>query len=231
MPIGIKDNLSQEGVSVMRHELLNPREIEILRYIVSEARTKGYPPSVREIAKATGLRSTSTVHGYLAKLEQKGFIRKDPSKPRAIEILDAAYRYVPDAAKEARFVRNLVQVPVVGRVTAGSPILAVENVEEYFPLPTHFVGSSEEVFMLKVRGDSMIGAGIFDGDFVIVRQQRSADQGDIVVALLEDEATVKRFYKEAGRIRLQPENPTLSPIYADDVTILGKVVGLVRRFQ
>lgn len=228
---GVKDNLSQEGVSVMMHELLNQREIDILRYIVGEARKKGYPPSVREIAKATGLRSTSTVHGYLSRLEQKGFIRKDPSKPRAIEILDAAYKYVPEAAKETRLARNLIQVPVVGHVTAGSPILAVENIEEYFPLPTHFVGSSEDVFMLRVRGDSMIGAGILDGDYVIVRQQRSADPGDIVVALLEDEATVKRFYKEAGRIRLQPENPALSPIYADDVTILGKVVGLVRRFQ
>lgn len=199
---------------------LTPRQAEIFRFIKSEVLKKGYPPSVREIGQAVGLSSSSTVHGHLGKLEEKGYIRRDPTKPRAIELV-----HDRDVVR-----KEIVNVPIVGRVTAGEPILAVENIEDFFPMPRDFA-NYEEVFMLKVRGDSMIGAGILDGDYVVVRQQSHAENGDIVVALLEDEATVKRFFREADHIRLQPENPSLAPIRSTDVQILGKVVGVFRKVR
>ena len=199
---------------------LSDQQEKILAYIKQNVRTKGYPPSVREIGKAVGLSSSSTVHAHLAKIESLGFIRRDPTKPRAIEIMDDE-----DWRK-----KSVIPVPHVGRVTAGQPILAVENIEETYPLPAELVGPDDNLFMLDVSGDSMINAGILDGDYILVRETKTAKNGDIVVALVdEEEATVKRFYKENGRYRLQPENDTLTPIYADKVDIVGKVVGLFRR--
>lgn len=200
-------------------KLLGKRQEEILRFIREEVKKKGYPPSVREIGDAVGLSSSSTVHGHLNKLEEKGFIRRDPTKPRAIELLDGSRAVVS------------FSVPVLGRVTAGQPILAVENIEEYFPLPKDFSSTPEDVFMLRVSGDSMIEAGILSRDYVIVRKQAAAANGDIVVAMVDDEATVKRFFKETGHIRLQPENQAMSPIIVEDAQILGKVIGVVRRLQ
>jgi len=197
-----------------------------MEYIISEVQQKGYPPSVREIGEAVGLSSSSTVHAHLAKLEQLGYIRRNPTKPRAIEILIGGV--VNDLPN---YHHQLVQVPIVGTVTAGAPILADQNIEEYFPLPRDYTRTDED-FMLKIKGDSMINAGIFDGDLVIVSRQNSGiANGDIVVALLEDEATVKRFYREKNQIRLQPENEKYEPIYATEVRILGKVIGLVRKFH
>jgi len=203
---------------------LSNRQQAILEFIRSEVREKGYPPSVREIGEAVGLASSSTVHGHLDRLEKKGFIRRDPTKPRAIELLGDE--------DEIQMVRLAVaRVPLVGKVTAGMPITAVENVEEYFPLPSHMV-RDDEVFMLSVVGESMIEAGILDGDYVIVRQQQTASNGDIVVAMTEDdEATVKTFYKERDHIRLQPENPTMEPLRYNHVTVLGKVIGLFREIH
>ncbi|SIQ41850.1 repressor LexA [Paenibacillus sp. RU4T] len=196
------------------------RQQAILDFIKNEVRDKGYPPSVREIGEAVGLASSSTVHGHLDRLEKKGLIRRDPTKPRAIEILDG------DDAAMLPFPVSISRVPVVGKVTAGVPIMATENIEEYFPLPADYVGD-HEVFMLSVVGESMIEAGIHNGDYVIVRQQPSASNGDIVVAMTEDdEATVKTFYKERDHIRLQPENASMEPIRLKNVTILGKVIGL-----
>ncbi|HWI54617.1 MAG TPA: transcriptional repressor LexA, partial [Desulfobacteria bacterium] len=185
------------------YEDLNPRQVQILEFIRTEIKQKGYPPAVREIGEAVGLSSSSTVHSHLNILEERGYIRRDPTKPRAIEVLIGNEE--PISKKE------MINVPVVGRVTAGQPILAVENVEDTFPLPMDFV-RNENVFMLRVRGESMIEAGILDDDFVLVRQQSTARNGDIVVALLEDEATVKRFFKEREHIRLQPENQYMDPI-------------------
>lgn len=199
---------------------LTKRQNEILEYIKTEVRGKGYPPSVREIGQAVGLNSSATVHSHLARLEAKGYIRRDPTKPRAIEITDGS------AMVEVS--TSTVSIPVLGRVTAGEPILAVENIEDYFTLPAHMVPRGD-IFMLNVKGDSMIEAGIHDRDMVIVRKQETARNGEVVVALLNDEATVKTFYREVGRIRLQPENSALKPIYASEVAILGKVVGLYRR--
>lgn len=199
---------------------LSAKQRQILEYMKQEVREKGYPPSVREICEAVGLKSTSTVHGHLSRLEKKGLIRRDPTKPRAIEILDEDYA-LPE--------KELVQVPIIGNITAGSPILAVENIEDTFPIPVEYV-HNDKVFMLKVRGESMIGAGIFDKDLILVRQQSTASNGDIVVALIEDYATVKTFYKEKDYVRLQPENPSMTPIMVRDVTILGKVIGLFRKF-
>ncbi|MHB8075953.1 transcriptional repressor LexA [Desulfosporosinus fructosivorans] len=201
---------------------LSLRQTNILEFIKQEIRKKGYPPAVREIGEAVGLLSSSTVHGHLQTLEDKGYIRRDPTKPRAIEILDSSSDIL-EAAK-------VVHIPVIGRVTAGQPILAVENIEGTFPLPADLV-RQDNVFMLKVQGESMINAGILDGDFIIVRQQNEARNGEIVVALIGDEATVKRFYKERTLIRLQPENPAMEPIYSQDVSILGKVVGVFRTLQ
>ncbi|WP_428908280.1 transcriptional repressor LexA [Niallia sp. Krafla_26] len=203
---------------------LSKRQQDILDFIKSEVRLKGYPPSVREIGEAVGLASSSTVHGHLARLESKGLIRRDPTKPRAIEVLDHEQSDIPQP--------NVINVPVVGKVTAGQPITAIENVEEYFPLPENIAPSDEHVFMLEVMGESMIEAGILDGDYVIVRQQSSANNGDIVVAMTEDdEATVKRFFKESDFFRLQPENSTMEPIILRNVSILGKVIGVYRHIH
>jgi len=204
---------------------ISNRQQAILEFIKREVREKGYPPSVREIGEAVGLASSSTVHGHLDRLEKKGLIRRDPTKPRAIEVLD------DEDEEQLPFPLAITRVPVVGKVTAGVPITATENIEEYFPLPAHFTGD-HEVFMLTVKGDSMIEAGIHDGDYVIVRQQQTAQNGDIVVAMTEDdEATVKTFYKERDHIRLQPENSTMEPIRLKHVTILGKVIGLFRSIR
>jgi repressor LexA len=204
---------------------LSKRQEDILAFIKEEVRSKGYPPSVREIGEAVGLASSSTVHGHLARLESKGLIRRDPTKPRAIEILDfTATTTIPT--------QNVINVPIIGKVTAGLPITAIENVEEYFPLPLSFAPADENVFMLEIMGDSMIEAGILDGDYVVVKQQRTANNGDIVVAMTEeDEATVKRFFKEKDHFRLQPENSTLAPIILQSVTILGKVIGVYRHIH
>jgi repressor LexA len=203
---------------------LSSRQKEILEFIKEEVNKRGYPPSVREIGEAVGLASSSTVHGHLSRLEKKGYIRRDPTKPRAIEILGEEEQF--SARKEAD--SGTIQVPIIGKVTAGQPITAIENVEEYFPLPDTLVGN-EQVFILVVQGDSMIDAGIFDGDKVIVRSQNTAINGEIVVAMTdEDEATVKRFYKEKDHFRLQPENESLEPIILQHVTILGKVIGVFR---
>jgi len=201
---------------------LSERQTRILEFIKEELRKKGYPPAVREIGEAVGLLSSSTVHGHLQTLEDKGYIRRDPTKPRAIEILDSS----SDTLES----KKVIHIPIIGRVTAGQPILAVENIEGTFPLPDDLV-RQDNVFMLRVQGESMIGAGILDGDFIIVRQQNEARNGEIVVALIGEEATVKRFFKERTLIRLQPENSAMEPIYSQDVSILGKVVGVYRTLQ
>lgn len=214
---GAKQNCDE--VDIMAK--LSKRQQAILDFIKHEVKTKGYPPSVREIGQAVGLASSSTVHGHLARLESKGLIRRDPTKPRAIEILDH---------DEEIPAQNVVNVPIVGKVTAGIPITAVENIEEYFPLPEHLVPSDESVYMLEIEGDSMVDAGILNGDYVIVRSQQTASNGDIVVAMTdENEATVKRFFKEKDYFRLQPENQTMEPIILKNVTILGVVIGLYRQ--
>ena len=205
-------------------EKLSQKQFEILEYMKKAVREKGYPPSVREICDAVGLKSTSTVHGHLERLERKGYIRRDPAKPRAIEIFSDN-----DSGNSDGSSRELIEVPIVGTVTAGIPILATENIEDTFPIPSDYAPNGN-IFMLRVKGDSMINAGIFNKDLIMVRQQNTADNGDIVVALIEDFATVKTYYKENGYIRLQPENPTMSPIIVRDVSILGKVVGLYRQF-
>jgi len=197
---------------------LSERQLEILAIIKKEIAMKGYPPSVREIGEAVGLTSSSTVHNHLNILEQKGYIRRDPTKPRAIEVLDSSSDYGS---------RKIVHVPIVGQVTAGEPILAVENIEDSFPIPYDMV-KSDSVFMLRVHGESMIEAGILDDDLILVRQQQTANNGEIVVALIEDGATVKRFFKEKNLIRLQPENQYMDPIYTQNVSILGKVIGVFR---
>jgi len=200
-------------------ENASQREAEIIRYIKHSIQSRGYPPSVREIGEAVGLKSSSTVHNYLCRLEEKGLLRRDPTKPRAMEILD----------DDKDSFREMIMVPILGRVAAGTPLLAVENMEDMFPMPADFAGRGE-FFMLRVKGNSMVEAGILEGDLVLVRQQPSVNNGDIAVALLDDEATIKRFFREDGHIRLQPENYQLSPIIVDDVTVLGKVTGLVRKF-
>lgn len=192
-------------------------QAKILAYIEKATLQKGYPPSVREICEATGLKSTSTVHGHLIRLEKKGLLYRDSMKPRAISV----------PADHQAYRTDMIQVPLVGRVTAGVPITATENIEDYLFLPQAMIGSGEH-FILSVRGESMIEAGILDGDYVIVRKQNTADNGDIVIAMIDDEATVKRFYKENGVFRLQPENSTMEPIIVDELTILGKVVSLYR---
>lgn len=203
---------------------ISTRQQAILEFIKNEVKDKGYPPSVREIGEAVGLASSSTVHGHLERLEKKGLIRRDPTKPRAIEILDGT-------TGDGAFAVSVSRVPLIGRVTAGVPITATENIEDYFPLPTHVVGD-HNVFMLSVLGESMIDAGIRNGDYVIVRQQQTANNGEIVVAMTEDdEATVKTFYKEKDHIRLQPENPTMEPLRLKNVSILGKVIGVFRNIH
>lgn len=203
------------------YEDLTQKQIEILLYIKNEVQRQGYPPAVRDICKGVGLKSTSTVHSHLEKLEAKGYIRKDPTKPRAIEILDKNDDFLLAHKKT-------VDIPIVGKVTAGSPILAMENIEDTYPVPLELV-EGHDVFMLKVQGESMIEAGILDGDLVLVKEQKTARNGEIVVALLGEEATIKRFYKEKDQFRLQPENQFMTPIYAKEVGILGKVIGLYRK--
>ena len=197
---------------------ISKKQSEILEYIKSEILSKGYPPAVREICEAVDLKSTSSVHSHLETLEKNGYIRRDPTKPRAIEILDDDFNLTR---------REVVNVPIVGHVAAGEPILATKNIENYFPIPVEYM-PNEETFMLKVKGESMINAGIFNGDNVLVKKQPNADNGDIVVALVDDSATVKTFYKEDGYYRLQPENDTMDPIIVKECSILGKVFGVFR---
>ncbi len=205
---------------------LTERQNEILSFIIREIREKGYPPSVREIGKAVGLKSPASVHNHLKSLERFNYIRRDPSKPRAIEVL-----YDPNKGEE-QFDKELIHLPLVGKVTAGEPILAEENIEDYFPLPADYLTSNgKELFMLKVKGESMIEAGIHDEDYVIAQKQNYASNGQIVIALINDDATVKRFFKEENQIRLQPENEAYQPIVVPEVKILGKVVGLYRNFE
>ena len=205
----------------MAREQLSDKQQQILEFIKRRILDKGYPPAVREICEAVNLRSTSSVHSHLETLERKGSIHRDPTKPRAIEIID-------DDFNLAR--REIINIPVVGTVTAGEPILAVQNIEDYFPMLPDRI-SNKNTFMLHVRGESMINAGIFDGDLVIVEQQSTAENGDIVVAMIEDSATVKTFYKEDGYYRLQPENDSMEPIIVNEVSIIGKVVGLYRSMK
>lgn len=200
-------------------EKIGKKQHEILAYMKSEILSKGYPPSVREICAAVGLKSTSTVHGHLERLEKKGLIRRDPTKPRAIEILD-------DEFSVQR--REMVNVPIVGKVAAGSPILATENIEDYFPFPASFV-PNKDLFMLRVKGDSMINVGIYENDLLLVQKQSVAKNGDTVVALIDDSSTVKTFYREADHIRLQPENDSMEPIILESVIIIGIVIGLYRQ--
>ena len=197
---------------------ITAKQKEILEYIKATILKKGYPPTVREICEAVRLKSTSSVHSHLETLEQNGYIRRDPTKPRAMEILDDTFALTR---------REMVQIPIIGTVAAGQPILAEENIEDYFPVPAEMLPNSE-IFMLRIKGESMINAGIFDGDRVIVQQTSVAQNGDIVVALIDDSATVKRFYKEDGHYRLQPENDTMEPIIVPNLDILGKVIGLFR---
>lgn len=204
------------------YEDLSARQISIMNHIKKEVRTKGYPPSVREIGAAVGLSSSSTVHGHLNVLEEKGYIRRDPSKPRAIEIIDS---------DSYHFSKEIINIPLLGKITAGQPILAVENIEGSFPMSLDFIGAKNDLFMLNVSGDSMIESGIYDGDYVIVERTDTAQNGDIVAALIDEEATIKRFFKENGFIRLQPENRFLSPIIVEEAKIIGHVVGLFRRIK
>ena len=197
---------------------ITPKQQEILDYIKSQILERGFPPAVRDICEAVHLKSTSSVHSHLETLEKNGYIRRDPTKPRAIEIMDDTFNLNR---------REMVNVPILGNVAAGEPLFAEENIEDYFPIPAEMVPNSE-VFMLHVRGESMINVGILDGDNVLVQQQSTAKDGEMVVALVEDSATVKTFYKEDGYIRLQPENDTMEPIIVPDCQILGKVFGIFR---
>jgi len=208
---------------------LNKREKAILKFIEKEVMTNGYPPSVREIGKAVGLKSTATVHGYIAKLEEKGYIKKEQQKGRTLKLLKGGM--VNQQKLDDKPVYNgkeMVEVPVIGKITAGEPILAFENVTDTFPIPLDFVGNSES-FMLVVRGESMIEAGILSGDYILVRKQNTVENGQIAVALIGEEATVKTFYKEKDHIRLQPENSTMDPIIVPNCEILGKVIGVFRK--
>ncbi len=209
---------------------LNRREKTILKFIEKSVEENGYAPSVREIGKAVGLKSTATVHGYLTRLQDEGFIKKQNNKGRTLKLLKNSSGETVEKTpqKDYYLEKELVDVPLVGKITAGEPILAVENITDTFPIPIDFVGNSES-FMLTVRGESMIEAGILDGDYILVRKQENAINGEIVVALIEDEATVKTFYKEKDYIRLQPENSTMDPIIVSDCKILGKVIGVFRK--
>lgn len=206
----------------MKQGKISAKQLEILEYIKSQIFEKGYPPAVRDICEAVNLKSTSSVHSHLATLERNGYIRRDPTKPRAIEILDNNFQAIRRSGCE------VASVPVVGRVAAGEPILAVQNIESYFPIPMDIL-ANKETFMLVVKGQSMINTGILDGDYILVESQSTAENGDIVVALVEDSATVKRFFKEDDHYRLQPENDYMEPIIVDKVDIVGKVIGLFRK--
>ncbi|MCI9491841.1 MAG: transcriptional repressor LexA [Lachnospiraceae bacterium] len=205
----------------MAYGKISDKQKEILEYIKSEILNRGYPPAVRDICEAVHLKSTSSVHSHLETLEKNGYIRRDPTKPRAIEIIDDTFNLVR---------REVVNVPLLGRVAAGQPLLAVENIESYFPVPAEYIPKGES-FMLKVTGESMVNAGIFDGDNILVQCQPTAENGDMVVALVDDSATVKTFYKEDGHYRLQPENDSMDPIIVEECTVLGKVFGVFRIFE
>ena len=208
----------------MSYGKITPKQQEILEFIKESILNRGYPPAVREICEAVHLKSTSSVHSHLETMEKNGYIRRDPTKPRAIEIIDDNFNLTR---------RELVNVPIVGTVTAGEPILAVENIEGYFPISPEFL-KNNQTFMLKVKGESMINVGIFSGDYILVEESPTASDGEIVVALVEDSVTVKRFYKEDGYFRLQPENDAMEPIIVPQTTpfsIVGKVIGLFRIFQ
>ena len=214
-------------------EDLNKREKSILKYIERQTEKNGYPPSVREIGKAVGLSSTATVHGYLARLAEKGYVKKELQKGRTLKVIknengEPIVRKKRSELKNFYSGKEMVEVPVIGKITAGEPILAVENVTDTFPIPIDFVGNSDS-FMLTVRGESMIEAGILNGDYILVRKQNTAENGEIVVALIEEEATVKTFYKEKDHIRLQPENSTMDPIIVPNCEVLGKVIGVFRK--
>ena len=202
----------------MAYGRITQKQSEILEYIKSQILNKGYPPSVRDICSSVNLKSTSSVHAHLESLEKNGYIRRDPTKPRTIEIIDDNFNLTR---------REMVNVPVLGQVAAGEPILAVDNITGYFPIPSEFM-PNEETFILTVKGDSMINIGIYNGDQIVVEKCNTAENGEIIVALIDDSATVKRFYKENGHIRLQPENDFMDPIIVDDCMILGKVIGLMR---
>lgn len=202
----------------MGNRTITEKQSEILEYIKAQILERGFPPAVREICEAVHLKSTSSVHSHLETLEKNGYIRRDPTKPRAIEILDDAFNLTR---------REMAQVPIVGRVAAGEPLLAEQNIEDYFPIPVERLPNNQ-TFLLQVKGESMINAGILNGDYILVEQTPSASNGEVVVALVEDGATVKRFFKENGHYRLQPENDTMDPIIVDEVTIVGKMIGLLR---
>lgn len=205
----------------MSYGKITAKQQEILDFMKKEILNKGYPPSVREICEAVHLKSTSSVHAHLETLEKNGYIRRDPTKPRAIEIIDENFNLTR---------REISNVPILGTVAAGEPLFAVENIENYFTVPTEYM-PNQECFILKVKGESMINAGIFEGDYVLVQKQPNAQNGDMVVALLEDSATVKTYYREADHIRLQPENDHMDPIIVSDVEVLGKVFGIFRFFN
>ena len=202
----------------MGNGTITEKQSAILEYIKAQILERGFPPAVREICEAVHLKSTSSVHSHLETLEKNGYIRRDPTKPRAIEILDDAFNLTR---------REMAQVPIVGRVAAGEPLLAEQNIEDYFPIPVERLPNNQ-TFLLQVKGESMINAGILNGDYILVEQTPSASNGEVVVALVEDGATVKRFFKENGHYRLQPENDTMDPIIVDEVTIVGKMIGLLR---
>lgn len=195
------------------------RQLEIYRFIKSQVKEKGYPPSVREICAAVGLKSTSTVHMHLENLEKNGLIKRDAAKPRTIEIV-----------QESQNKKEMINVPIIGNIAAGTPILAVENIEDTFPIPIDYIKSDNQLFMLRVHGDSMVDIGVLDGDLSIIEKTNSAENGDLVAALIENEATLKRFFKEKDHIRLQPENKTMKPIIVPDCTIIGKLVGVYRQY-
>ena len=213
---------AERGLIHMATGKISAKQREILEYIKSEILSKGYPPAVREICEAVNLKSTSSVHSHLETLEKNGFIRRDPTKPRAIEICDDNFQMVRT---------EMASLPVIGTVAAGTPILAEENIDSYFPVPAEIVPNGAPSFVLKVKGDSMINAGIFNGDQIFVQQCNTARNGDTVVALIDDSATVKTFYKEKDHIRLQPENDDMDPIIVDDCQILGKVFGVFRYYK
>lgn len=200
---------------------ISEKQSMILEYIKKEILSRGYPPSVREICNAVGLKSTSSVHAHLESLEKNGYIHRDPTKPRAIEIIDDEFNLTR---------REMTNLPIIGTVAAGTPILAQENIEDYFPIPTD-MAPNNEAFVLKVKGESMVNAGILDGDLIFVEQKNTASNGEIIVALIDDSATVKTFYKEDGHIRLQPENESMEPIIVDDVQIIGKPFGVFRKMN
>jgi len=205
----------------MAYGKISGKQQEILEYMKAQILSKGYPPSVREICEAVKLKSTSSVHSHLETLEKNGYIRRDSTKPRAIEIVDDEFNLTR---------RDLVSVPVVGSVAAGEPLLAVENITEYFPIPAEYM-PSEESFILVVKGDSMVNVGVYSGDKIIVKKTNTASNGDMVVALVDDSVTVKTFYKEKNHFRLQPENDTMEPIILDKVEVIGKVIGLIRMYR